>query len=127
MPEEPKSRVFARHIDREVRAALGDTRVVVIHGARQTGKSTLVNALAASRADARVVTLDDPPVLSAAQADPVLFVRHDGLLVIDEIQRAPELLLPIKAAVDRDPPAARGSTPSWRGASSPFPPVGLHR
>jgi predicted AAA+ superfamily ATPase len=43
--------------------------------------------------------LDDPAMLAAAQDDPVNFVRHDGLLLIDEIQRAPELLLPIKREV----------------------------
>jgi predicted AAA+ superfamily ATPase len=41
-------------------------------------------------------------VRSAAQADPSAFVRHDGLLLIDEIQRVPELLLAIKREVDRD-------------------------
>ena len=39
---------------------------------------------------------------ASAEADPSAFVRHDGLLMIDEIQRAPELLLPIKREVDRD-------------------------
>lgn len=107
MPEHPENHTFARHVESELQAALEDTRVVVLHGARQTGKSTLVNALASKRDDARIVTLDDPPVLAAARADPVLFVQHDGLLVIDEVQRAPELLLPIKASVDRDPRPGR--------------------
>ena len=107
MTDEPSRPVFPRHVTAEVQAALDDTRVVVLHGARQTGKSTLVNAIAAARADARVVTLDDPPVLAAARADPVLFVQHDVLLVSDEVQRAPELLLPIKSAVDRDPRPGR--------------------
>ena len=38
---------------------------------------------------------------ASAEADPSAFVRHDGLLMIDEIQRAPELLLAIKREVDR--------------------------
>jgi len=46
--------------------------------------------------------LDLPSVLQSARADPVEFLRHDGLMVIDEIQRMPELVLPIKAVVDQD-------------------------
>ena len=107
MPHQPGPSVFARHAETNVIEALADTRVVVVHGARQAGKSTLVQALADARAGSRVVTLDDPPTLAAARSDPVLFTRHDGLLVIDEVQRAPELLLPIKAAVDRDPRPGR--------------------
>jgi predicted AAA+ superfamily ATPase len=49
------------------------------------------------------LTLDDPTELAGARNDPVAFVeRFSGPVVFDEIQRAPELLLPIKAAVDRD-------------------------
>ncbi len=53
---------------------------------------------------ARLVTLDDPQALDAARADAVGFVGQSPgrTLVIDEIQRAPELVLPIKAAIDRD-------------------------
>ncbi len=75
----------------------------MIQGARQVGKSTLANHVLRTRPRARLVTLDDPEVLASARADPVTFVRHDDLLGIDEIQRAPELLLPIKARVDADP------------------------
>ncbi len=107
MPQQPSPNVFARHAEAHVVEALADTRVVVVHGPRQAGKSTLVQALADARPGSRLVTLDDPPILAAARADPVLFTRHDGLLVIDEVQRAPELLLPIKAAVDRDPRPGR--------------------
>jgi predicted AAA+ superfamily ATPase len=53
------------------------------------------------------VYLDDQAVRSAAEADPSAFVRHDGLLMIDEIQRVPELLLAIKREVDRDPRPGR--------------------
>ena len=77
--------------------------VVTIQGARQVGKSTLASMLVAGR-DHRSVTLDDVDVLDAARTDPISFVRSagDGTLVIDEIQRLPELTLAIKAAVDRD-------------------------
>lgn len=75
----------------------------VIQGARQVGKSTLAGQLAATR-NARIVTLDDEATLAAAIEDPLGFVgQHpDGMLVIDEIQRHPELTLAIKASIDRD-------------------------
>lgn len=76
--------------------ALRDTRVVVINGARQVGKSTLARLAVAATPGARERCLDDPATRAAALADPAGFVRHDGLLLIDEVQRAPELLLSIK-------------------------------
>jgi predicted AAA+ superfamily ATPase len=83
--------------------ALADTPVVTLIGARQTGKSTLVQSLAERGYPAEYVTLDDPTELAGARNDPVSFVeRFSAPVVFDEIQRAPELLLPIKAAVDRD-------------------------
>jgi predicted AAA+ superfamily ATPase len=51
--------------------------------------------------------LDEAPVRAAAQADPGLFVRHDALLVIDEVQRVPDLFLAIKHEVDVDPRPGR--------------------
>ena len=82
--------------------ALADTPVVVIQGARQVGKTTLAVAVAHERSG-RVVTMDDDALRAAALADPRAFIESgDGLLVIDEIQRAPELILAIKASVDRD-------------------------
>lgn len=92
-----------RHLRPLVLEALADTRVVVVQGARQVGKSTLVQQIAATDRPARVLTLDDQSTREAAIADPTGFVA--GLatpVVIDEIQRAPDLLLAIKAHVDRD-------------------------
>lgn len=76
--------------------------VVVIEGARQVGKSTLAGLL--SQVDATSVTMDDEVVRLAAQDDPVGFLRSAGdrQMVIDEIQRCPELILPLKAEIDRD-------------------------
>lgn len=76
---------------------------VVLQGARQVGKSTFAAQLTRGRSS-RIATLDDPLTLSAAREDPTSFVEQlpDGLLVIDELQRAPELILPIKASIDRD-------------------------
>jgi len=84
-------------------AALNDTPAVMIVGPRQAGKSTLVKELAGGAHPARYVSLDDLRTLEAAQEDPVGFVETAGEpLVIDEIQRVPELLLPIKLAIDED-------------------------
>ncbi len=90
-----------RHLHDRVAAALTDTRAVLIVGARQSGKSTLASLALADRPDAVRLTLDDPATLAAARADPVGFIQSDATVFIDEIQRAPELLLPIKAALDR--------------------------
>jgi predicted AAA+ superfamily ATPase len=82
-------------------AALDDTPVVVIVGPRQCGKSTLAAVIAAER-DARQVTLDDAGPRAAANADPTGFVEALELpAVIDEFQKAPDLLPAIKSRVDR--------------------------
>lgn len=85
-------------------AALSDTPVTLLVGARQSGKSTLVQSIAANQHPATYRTLDDADTLAAARRDPTAFVASgaDRALVVDEVQRAPELLLAIKAAVDRD-------------------------
>jgi predicted AAA+ superfamily ATPase len=83
--------------------ALSDTRIVLINGARQAGKSTLTRLISAHLADLTTRLLDDPATLVAAREDPTGFVDHEGLMVIDEIQLAPELLRPIKLTVDLDP------------------------
>lgn len=76
---------------------------VIIQGARQVGKSTLAHQLAQERTS-MLVTLDDRRTREAAAADEVAFVEQcpDGTLVIDEVQRTPELLLAVKASIDRD-------------------------
>jgi predicted AAA+ superfamily ATPase len=90
-----------------VAAALEDTRVVTLNGARQAGKSTLARLAAQVRPNSLIRLLDDPATLRAAQDDPASFVDHDGLLVIDEVQLAPELFRSIKVAVDTDPRPGR--------------------
>jgi uncharacterized protein len=100
--------MHTRHIAPQLACALSDTPVVLVNGARQSGKSTLVQ-MAAIHTDTRTaqtprryLTLDDTAVLRAAKADPAGFINAlQGPVTLDEVQRAPELLLPIKAAVDR--------------------------
>lgn len=99
--------VIPRHAESLVAEALADTRVVLVNGARQAGKSTLTRLAVADLPDSVTRLLDDPATLHAAQDDPTEFVDHSGLLVIDEIQLAPELLRPIKVVVDRDPAPGR--------------------
>lgn len=93
--------VIARHQEKHVQEALADTPVVMLTGARQVGKSTLGERLA-SRVKAQVVSLDDLSTRSAAQEDPSGFVGRLSLpAMIDEVQRAPELVYAIKQTVDR--------------------------
>ena len=92
-----------RNITPHIVEALSDTPVVMINGARQTGKSTLAKSLISEKHIGRYVTLDDASVLAAARHDPAGFISGLGeSTVIDEIQRAPELFLAIKADVDRN-------------------------
>jgi uncharacterized protein len=98
----PARQVLRRHAEDEVREALADTRVVLVNGARQSGKSTLIRHVARGGA-AEWRDLDAPLVRQAALTDPTGFVDFPGMMVIDEIQRVPDLLLSIKVRVDADP------------------------
>lgn len=92
-----------RGISASVVEAMSSARVVAVLGARQSGKSTLVRHLAEHGLAADYLTLDDASVRSLALDDPTGLVAGLGRrAVIDEVQRAPELLLAIKARVDRD-------------------------
>lgn len=75
--------------------------MVLVNGARQCGKSTLV-ARIGREVDAVWRSLDRPQTRQAASYDPAQFVISDAPLVIDEVQREPELLLAIKETVDAD-------------------------
>lgn len=91
-----------RHLMRQVQDALTDTPVVLVQGPRQSGKTTLARQLQEHGYAAEYVTLDQNASLRAARRDPDGFV--DGLperVILDEIHRAPELFLAIKASVDR--------------------------
>lgn len=100
--------MYPRFITPLVQEALTDTRVVLVAGPRQSGKTTLVRALAADGAGdgaaggRRYFTLDDASTRAAAQNDPKGFIRGLDQVVLDEVQRAPDLLLAIKESVDQD-------------------------
>jgi len=94
------SPLYPRLIKERVVEALTDTPVVLIAGPRQAGKTTLVRQMADQ--GLRYLTLDDELTQLAAREDPVGMIRSLDRAVIDEIQRAPQLLLAIKKTVDED-------------------------
>lgn len=94
--------MYRRLILNNILEALTDTPVIFLRGARQTGKSTLVQMIADGPYPADYVTLDTAGILSAAGTDPSGFIAGiEKPVVIDEAQRIPELLLSIKEDVDR--------------------------
>lgn len=94
--------MIRRTIQAAVRRAMADTPVVLLNGARQTGKTTLARELATAPGS-RFFTLDDAATLALAAGDPSGFIRNlTGPVVIDEIQKAPDLFPAIKRAVDQD-------------------------
>lgn len=92
--------LYPRLIEARIAEAMADTPVVLVAGPRQAGKTTLVRRMADQRL--RYFTLDDELTLLAAKEDPVGMIRNLDRAVIDEIQRAPQLLLAIKKTVDED-------------------------
>jgi predicted AAA+ superfamily ATPase len=93
--------LLIRHIETRLIEAMSDTPVTLIAGPRQSGKTTLVRQIA-NQHGLRYLTLDDQLTLLAAKQDPVGLIRSLERVVIDEIQRAPELLLAIKKSVDEN-------------------------
>lgn len=93
---------FPRFLKPRLLAALKSHPVVFLEGPRQAGKSTLAMAVAEDLG-LPYYTLDDLDLLAAATADPRgLLAQIGDRAVLDEVQRAPELLLALKAEVDRD-------------------------
>lgn len=100
-------KILHRLIEGRLEEALGDSPVVLIHGPRQSGKTTLAQRVGGERGY-DYFNLDDDVVRAGAEADPVRFVadlpRH---AVLDEVQRVPSLFTALKVAVDRDRRAGR--------------------
>ncbi len=103
----PRTEHLPRKAFHQVLEALTDTRIVVLNGARQVGKSTLAEAVAKATEGSRIRYLDQSQTRLAAQDDPAQFLEHEGLLVIDEVQRVPDLWLALKHTVDLDPRPGR--------------------
>ena len=98
--------IIHRNITQNLLQALIDNPVVLLNGARQTGKSTLVQSKELGERD--YLTFDDIGLLAAAKGDPNGFISGLGNAVtLDEVQHVPELFPAIKLAVDRDRKAGR--------------------
>ncbi|HZL69835.1 MAG TPA: ATP-binding protein [Candidatus Limnocylindrales bacterium] len=94
--------IIRRNITDHLLQALADTPVVLVNGARQTGKSTLVQSTELAEPGRQYLTFDDPSILAAAKRDPSGFVS--GLntpVILDEVQHVPEVFPVIKLALDR--------------------------
>lgn len=96
--------MFKRFLCDPVAEALEDTPVLLITGARQTGKSTFCRQLIEDKVfKGPLVTMDDPATLTAARTDPMGFLlNREKHLIIDEVQRVPELFLSLKKLIDED-------------------------
>src|SRR3954468_7105928 len=102
------SKLIPRSIRPLIVEGIEYSRIVFVAGARQVGKTTLVGAIAAHERPMTSVTLDDRVTREAATADPAGFVAAlEGPAFIDEIHRAPDLLLELKKSVDADTTTGR--------------------
>jgi predicted AAA+ superfamily ATPase len=91
-----------RNITEHLLQALSDTPAVLVNGARQSGKSTLVQSAELTRGGRQYLTFDDPGVLGAAKRDPNGFIAGlNTRVTLDEVQHVPELFPAIKMAIDR--------------------------
>ena len=79
--------MYERYAREVIETAMTDTRVVLVEGPRQAGKTTLVRAL--SDTDRRYLSLDDAATRALARSDPTAFIRNLDRATIDEVQRAP--------------------------------------
>lgn len=99
LPAATSHDLITRHLAPLVSESLQDTPAVLVNGPRQCGKTTLVRQFAG---ELTYYTLDDPNLLAAVQQDPLGFARQLDRAIIDEVQRAPQLLLALKLVIDQD-------------------------
>lgn len=99
--------LYPRYASPRLAEALADSPVVLIHGPRQCGKTTLARAVGEPLGYA-YITFDDDVARGAAEADPAGFVLDlPDRAILDEVQRVPTLFTAIKASVDRRRKAGR--------------------
>jgi predicted AAA+ superfamily ATPase len=105
VPRATKS--YPRYLAPRLREALADTPAVLVHGPRQSGKTTLARAVGEARGY-RYVSFDDEAILTAAKDDPVGFVaRLSARTILDEVQRVPEIFTSLKTVIDERRTAGR--------------------
>lgn len=96
----PRSQPYPRFLAPRLREALRDTPAVLIHGPRQSGKTTLACSVGESRGY-RYVSFDDDAARAAAKSDPIGFVaRLSTKSILDEVQRVPEIFTALKTVID---------------------------
>jgi predicted AAA+ superfamily ATPase len=102
LPALPTTQVLPRLVEVALQASLADTPVVLLQGPRQCGKTTLARSVA-EPAGCGYLSFDDDNLVRAARADPLGFVTDlPPKMVLDEVQRVPELFTTLKLVVDRD-------------------------
>jgi len=95
--------MIERFAQRLILEAAADSRVVIVVGPRQAGKTTLVRQLTTGELPMSYVTFDEAGARRAASADPVGFIASlQRPVAIDEVHRVPDAILEIKRVVDRD-------------------------
>lgn len=103
----PPARTVPRYLAPRLREALRDSPAVLIHGPRQGGKTTLARAVGEARGY-RYVSFDDEAACAAVRGDPLGFVNSlPAKVILDEVQRVPEIFTSLKAAIDRRRTAGR--------------------
>ncbi len=95
------AKIYPRYLHDSLVAALQRSPVVLLHGPRQSGKTTLARTIGGQRGY-RYVSFDQEPVLRAAKDDPLGFIQNlPDRTILDEVQRAPEIFTSIKYVVDQ--------------------------
>jgi predicted AAA+ superfamily ATPase len=103
----PRTQTYPRFLAPRLREALRDTPAVLVHGPRQSGKTTLARSVGEAQGY-RYISFDDDATRTAAKADPVGFVaRLPTKVILDEVQRVPEIFTSLKAAIDARRAAGR--------------------
>jgi len=90
-----------RDVEQYINAVQQVMPVICITGMRQTGKSTLLQNAACFK-DYEYFNFDDFSTLQSAKNNPALFLKNAQKIIIDEVQRFPEILLEIKQIVDKE-------------------------
>jgi len=99
--------IYPRLVEPRLLEALDDSPAVLVHGPRQSGKTTLVQMVGEPRGYV-YISFDDQAVLAAAKEDPVGFVDNlPNRAILDEAQRVPELFSSLKRAIDQNPGMGR--------------------